>query len=135
MRRAVLAAAAGAALAAGCGTPSGDLFIVERDGTLPDAKLNLRVGDGGTVRCDGGEEKEISSEDLLDARQLAEDLRPLLDRRVELPARPQSVLRFRVTGQEGEVRFADNSAGQPEVFGRVIGFTRKMAKDVCGRDR
>ena len=138
MRRPLLVAASATAFAAGaagCGTPSGDLFIVERDGSLPDAKLNLRVGDGGTVRCDGGEEKEISSEDLLDARQLAEDLRPLLDRGVELPAKPESLLRFRVTGQEGEVRFADSSAGQPEVFGRVIAFTRKMAKAACGRAR
>ena len=132
MRRALLAAGV---LLAGCGTPSADLFVVERSGSLPDARLTLRVGDGGTVRCDGGDERPIASEDLLDARQITEDLRPLLDRRVSLPPRRGSLLRYRVTGEEGEVRFADNSAGLPEALARVVQFTRKMAKEVCGRDR
>ena len=136
MRQAVVAAAAAAAaLSSGCGTPSADLFVVERDGSLPDAKLTLRVGDGGTVRCDGGDEKPISSDDLLDARQLAEDLEPLLDRRLELRPLEGSLLRFRVTGGEGEVRFHDNSPSPPPELGQVIAFTRKMARTVCGRDR
>ena len=135
-RGAGTAALAGAALvAAGCGTPSADLFVVDRSGSLPDAKLTLRVGDGGTVRCDGGEEKPISSEDLLDARQLTEDLRPLLDQNVRLAPREGSLLRFRVTGEEGEVRFADNSRRLPKPFAQVIAFTRKIAMQVCGRDR
>ena len=135
MRGGRSALAALACASAACGTPSADLFVVERSGSLPDARLTLRVGDGGTVRCDGGDERAIASEDLLDARQLTEDLRPLLDRDVRLEPRRGSLLRFRVTGEEGEVRFADNSARLPEVFARVIQFTRKMAMQVCGRDR
>ena len=133
MRRAVLAAAA--LLATGCGTPSADLFVVDRTGSLPGAKLTLRVGDGGTVRCDGGEERDIPSEDLLDARQLQKDLARYLDSRTKLEPRPGSVLRYRVTGEEGVASFADNSAGQPPVFARVVVFTRKIAKTVCGRER
>ena len=132
-RRFALAGLACAATA--CGTPSADLFVVDRTGSLPDAKLTLRVGDGGTVRCDGGDEKSIPSEDLLDARQLTEDLRPLLDRRVALDPRKGSLLQYRVTGGEGEVRFADNSEDQPEVFAKLIQFTRKIAMAACGRDR
>ncbi|HEX2085277.1 MAG TPA: hypothetical protein VHF89_06305 [Solirubrobacteraceae bacterium] len=127
--------AAALALLAGCGTPSADLFVVDRTGSLPDARLTLRVGDGGTVRCDGGEEIEIASEDLLDARQLAKDLEPLLGRGLRLPPREGSVLRYRVTGGEGEVTFADNSRGQPEPFARLVQFTRKMATEHCGLDR
>jgi hypothetical protein len=134
-RAAGAVAAAAAALLAGCGTPSADLFVVDRTGSLPDAKLTLRVGDGATVRCDGGDERPISSEDLLDARQITEDLRPLLDRGLRLPPRDGSVLQYRVTGEEGEVRFADNSRGQPEVFAMLIRFTRKIAMEACGRDR
>jgi hypothetical protein len=130
----LLALAAAAALA-GCGTPSADLFVVDRTGSLPDAKLTLRVGDGGTVRCDGGEERPIASEDLLDARQLTEDLRPLLDRGARLPARPGSLLQYRVSGEEGEASFADNSRRLPRAFGEVIRFTRKIAIEVCGRAR
>ncbi len=128
-------AAAVASLASACGTPSADLFVVDRTGSLPDAKLTLRVGDGGTVRCDGGDERPISSEDLLDARQLTEDLRPLLDRGTRLPTREGSLLQYRVTGGEGEARFADNSPGQPEAFAELIRFTRRIAMSACGRDR
>ncbi len=135
VRRGRCALAALACAAAACGTPSADLFVVDRDGSLPGAKLTLRVGDGGTVRCDGGDERPISSDDLLDARQLAEDLAPLLDRRVTLAAKPGSQLRFRVTGGEGEVRFADNSPRPPRAFGELIAFTRRIAMSACGRPR
>jgi len=58
--------AAGLALAlaaAGCGTPSHDLFAVERAGSIPGAKLRMIVSDGGTVTCDGGKAVSISSEE------------------------------------------------------------------------
>ncbi|HEX2085503.1 MAG TPA: hypothetical protein VHF89_07465 [Solirubrobacteraceae bacterium] len=134
-RRAAPLAAVAALVLAACGTPSADLFVVDRTGSLPDATLTLRVGDGGTVRCDGGEEVEIPSEDLLDARRLAEDLKPLLDRGPRLPPRAGSLLQYRVTGEEGEATFADNSRGLPEPFARLIRFTRKLATERCGLDR
>ena len=134
MRRAAAALAAALVLT-GCGTPAADLFIVERAGSIPGARLTLRVGDGGTVRCDGGPEREIASEDLLDARQIAEELRPHLDRGTSLPARSGSVLQYRVLGEEGEARFADNSVDQPQVFAQVVVLTRKLARSACGRDR
>jgi hypothetical protein len=134
-RRALATLAAATFGAAACGTPSADLFVVDRTGSLPDAKLTLRVGDGGTVRCDGGDERSISSDDLLDARQLTEELRPLLDRGTRLPTREGSLLQYRVAGEEGEVRFADNSPNQPAVFAELIRFTRRIAMEVCGRDR
>jgi hypothetical protein len=133
--RPAVAVAALALLATACGTPSADLFVVQRDGELPDAKLTLRVGDGGTVRCDGGPEKPIASGDLLDARAIAEELQPLLDRGVTLPPQPESLVRYRVSGENGEVRFADNSRDQPEAFGKLIAFTRKIAKSACGLAR
>ena len=77
----------------------------------------------------------MSSDDLLDARQLTEDLRPLLDRRTRLPVREGSLLQYRVSGEEGEARFADNSPGQPKAFAELIRFTRKIAMEACGRKR
>ena len=128
------AALALTALAA-CGTPSADLFVVDRSGDLPGARLSLRVGDGGTVRCDGGEEREITSEQLLAARAIAEDIQPLLDRRLALAPGASSLLRYRVTGESGTLRFADTSPRQPPVLGRLQKFTRDVARGACGRPR
>ncbi|CAA9529100.1 MAG: hypothetical protein AVDCRST_MAG85-3504 [uncultured Solirubrobacteraceae bacterium] len=135
MRRAVVASATAAAmLAGGCGTESSDLFVVERTGSLPDAKLTLVVGDGNTVECDGAE-KPFANELLLDARQLAEDLEPLLDKRTRLPEAQGSIVRYRVFNDLGEVRFADSSPGLPSELGQLIRLTRQIARDACGRRR
>ena len=127
-RAAALAALALAA--AGCGTPSADLFVVERTGELPGAELDLVVGDGGTVECNGTE-REITSEQLLDARTLADDLLPLLDEGIALPRGEQSLLRFEVIGEPGRATFWDSSRGLPPELARVIAFTREIAKQAC----
>jgi hypothetical protein len=131
--RGALAALACAATA--CGTPSADLFVVDRTGDLPDARLTLRVGDGGTVRCDGGPEKPFSNDDLLEARQIAKDLAPLLDKGTTLPPRTGSQLRFRIEAGEGVARFADNSANLPKPFAAAMQLTRKLSMEVCGKER
>ena len=134
-RRFALATLLLAGLAGGCGTPSRDLWVVDRTGSLPDAKLTLRVGDGSTVRCNGGPEKPISSDDLLEARQVEKDLKPLLDEGTTLPPQTGSQLQYRVTGGEGVARFADNSARLPKVFSEVIRLSRKFAREACGKQR
>lgn len=129
------------ALLAGCGAPSHDLFIVERTGALPGARLTLVVDDGGFVRCNGGERRQISSEQLIDARELAraldgEEAEPGPARRgVTLPAPPGSQLRFDVRTEHGRVAFADSSVGQPPELPRIAQLTRELAKEVCGLPR
>ena len=123
-----------AAIVVGCGTPSADLFVVERTGDLPAAKLNLVVGDGGAVKCDGTE-RDITSAQLLDARDLADDLAPLLDKGISLPPAAQSLLRYKVIGEQGTVEFSDSSRGLRPEFARVIAFTRAIAKQSCGLPR
>ena len=132
MRRALLLASA--LVAAGCGTPSADLFVVERNGTLPGAELTLLVKDDRTVECDGTE-RTITEEQLLEARDLARELNPLMARSVTRPQGRESLLVFRVTGSEGVVRFFDSSPRLPPEFARVIKLTRDIAKGACGRPR
>lgn len=123
-----------ATLAAACGTASADLFVVERSGDLPDAELDLVVGDGGAVECNGTE-RTMTSAQLLDARDLADDLAPLLERGIALPPGEQSLLRFKVIGDAGTVEFSDSSRGLRPEFARVIAFTRAVAKQSCKLER
>ena len=132
--RALVLAAAVAATLAGCGTPAHDLFIVNRTGTIPGAKLRLRVTDDGHVRCNRVM-REMSSRALILSRVLAEDLAPVADKGLSLPPRPGSVLRYDIRVAEGVVRFSDNSGGQPPVFARAVQLLRRIAREACGLSR
>ena len=140
--RALAAVAAGALLAAaGCGVQAPDLFLVHRSGSIPGAKLTLLVNDSGTVRCNGGRAKEISSAELLKARGAVDDLTGTskspgpATRDLRLPAGPDSIMRYVVRSEPGTVAFSDTSAGQPKVFFQLAALTRELAQRVCGLPR
>ena len=126
---------------AACGTPSADLFVIQRTGTIPGAQLNLRVTDGGQVSCDRGKLRDISSAQLIEARAILEGLQGKkdeqgpADRNLRLPPRPGSTLSYRVRSEDGTVAFSDTSLGQPQVFYRLAKLTRDLARQVCGRPR
>ena len=135
-----MAAAAGFA---GCGGgPSVDLFLVSRSGTIPGARLVLRVTDDGRASCNGRPLVDIASKDLIDAREARrqlegdepDDVGPA-DRGLSLPPGPGSVLRYVVRSQAGTVRWADSSPHQPAVFADLAALTRRIAKGPCALPR
>jgi hypothetical protein len=133
MGRRTLPLALAAAALCGCGTTSADLFVVDRSGQVPGAKLNLVVSDGGTVRCDGRAPVDISSDQLLDARNLQRDLQTPAERRLRLAPAPGSVLRYHVTTPDGTVAFADDSRGKPAVLNRLVLFVQQIERGRCRR--
>ena len=138
---ALAVACAGAAIVAGCGGPSAYLYVLERSGSIPGAKLTMVVGYGGTVRCNGGKEYEISSAQLIDARAIVRDLNgdekePGPARKmVELEPGKYTILRYNVRTEFGTVAFSDSSRPQPPVFFALAKLTRNLAKNVCGLPR
>lgn len=135
MRRAALCAGALALALAGCGTTAPDLFLLTRTGSLPDARLTLLVNDGGTVRCNRGAPRALSDPQLLAARSIQEDVSDDAKQDLTLPARPGSLLRFRIRTQDGTVTFSDVDAARRPVLGRIVAFTRTIAQHVCGLAR
>lgn len=147
MRRAGVPAVAALVLAlTACagGTPSPDLFVVERSGSVPGAALELRVQDGGEVSCNGRRAPGVlRSEQLIDARAIVRDLRGeerrgeagLLDTRPVLPTRRGSIFAFRVRTEDGVARFADTSPDLPEAYAKLIKLTRDAARERCGLER
>jgi hypothetical protein len=124
-----------AALVAGCGAPSADLFVVQRSGSIPGASLRLLVSDDGTARCNGRKKADMGDPRLLDARALVTDLEDFAKRDVELVPGPGAILTYHVRLEAGTVGFSDTSRGQPPVFRRLAAFTRDVAKNVCGLAR
>ncbi|UTI66473.1 hypothetical protein NBH00_09735 [Paraconexibacter antarcticus] len=143
------AVATAALVLSACGTPSADLMVVERTGTIPGAKLTLRLQDGGEVTCNGKGGKMMPSHQLIDAREVLRELEGgavdrqndvtsssgPLDRHLTLPPGPRSILRYRVRAEEGTVAFSDDSAKQPAAFFKLAVLVRGIAKGVCGLPR
>ncbi len=136
MRRLVVAAACVAAFAlAGCGADYPDLMVIRRTGSLPDARVTLLINDGGTVRCDGGEARQMPPRPLLDAREIARELAEEANDELVLPRPPGALLRFTMETQDGTVTFSDADAASRPLLGRLVVLTRTLAQDVCGLAR
>ena len=130
MRRAVVLALL-AALLAGCGAPSADLFVAKRSGSVPGAKLEVLVSDG-TARCNRGKPRKISSQQVLEGRLIAEELRTVTQRDIA-PEKP-AIFAFEVRSQWGTEHFADRNAS-PTVLPRISRLVRDIAIGVCGLQR
>lgn len=126
-----------AATLAGCGgVTAPDLFIVQRSGSDPGAKLTLLVNEEGGVTCNGvaraaGHKLKLSDSQLVQARAIQEALREPASEHRSLAPRPESVLSYRVRDENGSVSFSDNSLRQPQVFRELALFVLRTARRVC----
>jgi hypothetical protein len=142
---AVLATTAAAA-AAGCNAPRpADLFLVERTGSVPGARLTLRLTDDGGAYCNDGRRAELTSAQLIDAREIRRALdggddsagnddekKALAREHINLPpAAGITSYQYKVRSQQGQVAFADTSKGQPEAFYKLAQLTREVAVRDC----
>jgi hypothetical protein len=132
---ALLVAVLLALAACGCGASYPDVFLLTRTGSLPGARLTLLVNDGGTVRCNGGEPRQLPARRLLDARRIAKDLAEEAEDDLTLPAPRGSLLRYRLRTEDGTVTFSDEDAVGRSELAPVIVFARSVAQDVCGLPR
>ena len=123
-----------AAVLAGCGTPSPDLFEVRRTGADRNANVTVVVNDGGSVSCNGVSHS-LDADRLLRAREVARELEPQAELNLELPKGPGSQLSYRVRLDTGTVAFTDTSRGNPKSFLQLAGFTKDVTERVCGLER
>jgi hypothetical protein len=145
-----VAVTAAAALAAGCNAPRpADLFLVHRTGSIPGARLTLRLTDDGGAYCNEGRRAELTSAQLISAREIRRDLdggddsagnddstRALARKHINLPpAAGITSYQYRVRSQQGEVAFADTSKGQPDTFYKLAELTREIAVKDCRLER
>ena len=126
------AAALLAALAlAGCGGEARDLFLVTRGGDVPGARLTLRVTDDGRASCNRRPLVEITSAQLIAAREVTRDLEDPAKAHLRLAPGPQPVFSYRVRAEEGTVAWSDDSPRQPPVLFKLAKLTRDVAKGPC----
>ena len=130
MRRAALGLAA-AAVIAGCGlnVDLGDLFLVTRTG--PGPKLTLLVDQSGTVTCNGGKQKMLTSSQLITARDLADNLSTDATDKLSIRSPPGTVYRYTVKLQQGTIAFPDRAATTHKYLGQLEAFVLQAAQQYC----
>jgi hypothetical protein len=120
------------ALATGCGgVAAPDLFIVQRTGSGPGARLTLLVNEEGGVRCNNGRTLKLSDPLLIRARAIQEELHEQASEHLSLPRGEGSVLSYYLRDENGTVRFSDNSPKQPKVFRELALLVLQVAQQVC----
>jgi hypothetical protein len=119
------------ALGACTGVKAADLFIVYRSGSTPHARLTMLVNEEGNVHCNGGPTLKLSDSQLVRARAIQEELHDAATNHLSLAPGAGSVLSYYVREENGNVRFSDNSAGQPPVLRQLQLFVLQTAQQVC----
>jgi hypothetical protein len=128
----IAAAAVLVALAiGGCGSEAHDLFLVDRSGAIPGARLSLRITDDGRASCNNGPLVDITSAQLVQARAAEEDLADPTKAHLRLAPGPQPVLSYRVRTEDGAAVWSDDSSRQPAVLFDVAKLTRDIARGPC----
>ena len=94
----------------------------------------MRLIDDGQVECNGTRH-DLSSEHLIDAREVVRELAEPAAEGLSLRPGNPSILRFRIRTEAGVVGFSDTSAGQPVAFYEVAQLVRDIAKQDCGLER
>ena len=103
----VAAIASAAVILSGCGlnVELQDLFLLTRTGQ--GSKLTMLVNDSGTIRCNGGKQKMLSSALLIQARTLANTLGNDAKHHLDLPTGPGAVFTYAIKVQQGTIHFSD----------------------------
>jgi hypothetical protein len=116
---------------AGCGSEARDLFVVSRSGDVPGGRLTLRITDDGRVSCNGRSLVQITSDQLITARETERDLQKPAKARLRLAPGRQSVFSYRARMRDGTVVWSDDSRRQPAVLFVLAKLTRDVAKGPC----
>ena len=135
MRRGALAIGvlALATLLVGCGggIAAPDLFIVQRTGSGPGARLTLLVNEEGGVHCNDGPTLKLSDPQIVQARAIQEELHEQASSHLSLSPGAGSVLSYYLRDENGTIRFSDDSPRQPKVFRELALFVLQVAQQVC----
>lgn len=107
-----------------------DLFLLTRTGQ--GSKLTLLVNDSGSISCDGGRSKQLSSSLLITARDLADNLSGDAKRHLRLPLGPSATYDFTIRLQQGTIRFSDRNTARHPHLAQAELFALQAAQQVCG---
>ena len=129
----MLAALATAATlaAAGCGNPGGDLMAIEVTQPAGGPTTRLVVTDDGRGRCDDGKLERLSSERLLEAREVHRDLGDLFhDHATFDPDQPGRRV-YKALSRDGDVTWTEGASPAPPEIAKATLLALNLQRDLC----
>lgn len=127
-----VAAAVAATLLAACGGSAGDLLAIEVSGGFDGQTVRLTVTDDGRARCGDGELRPISSERLIEARDVERELEDLAEEGARFSGDGGAERRRYVARTHaGTVRWSEGAPALPEVLPRAALLAERLEEELC----
>jgi hypothetical protein len=130
MRRAALALAATVAALAGCGGSAGELLTISATGGGGPPYRVVVTGDG-RGSCNGGQERVLPSQHVLDAREVERDLTEPAKARASYTSGSAGARRYVASTKDGIVTWVEGARGAPPVVAKAILLTQNLKRDTC----
>jgi hypothetical protein len=131
MRAAALVLAATTAALAGCGGSAGELITISTTGGGGPAYRVVVTGDG-RGSCNGGAERVLPSQHVLDAREVERELKDDAKKRASYVDGPPGARRYVASTKDGLVTWVEGARSAPPEVGKAILLTQNLKRDSCG---
>jgi hypothetical protein len=119
-----------AAALIGCGGSAGDLIAISTTGGGSPHARYVVTGDG-LASCNGGKDKTLSSQTVLDAREVERELTDYAEKRSSFMNGPAGARRYVASTKDGIVTWAEGARSAPPVIAKAILLTQNIKSEVC----
>ena len=117
---------------AGCGGEAGDLMSIEiAKGPARGRELDIVIKGDGRGTCNGGDEKTIPSDLVIDARELERDLSDLAEQSAFFEPTGAGRREYVVRIKAGTVRWSEGDRGLPRELPRTQLLALKLDRLLC----
>lgn len=131
-RRLAVVTAIAAALLVGCGGGAGDLLAIEVSGGPAGAARQTMVVTGdGRARCNAGSQRKITSQQLIDAREVEREASDLAGKGTDLQTARRGARQYVLRMKAGTVRFTEGPGLPPELAKAAL-LAVRLGRAVCG---
>jgi hypothetical protein len=130
MRCAAAALAVLATALTGCGGSAGELMAISTTGGGGPAYHVIVTGDG-RGSCNGGADKTLPSQHVLDAREVERELKNYAAKSARFTTGPPGARRYVASTKDGTVIWVEGARGAPPVVAKGIALTQELKRDTC----
>lgn len=127
----IAACALAACALAGCGGSAGDLLAVEVSGGVEEQPVRLTVTSDGQGRCGTGELRGLTSERVIEAREVERELEPLAGEGASFETAGGDRRAYVARTRAGTVRWSEGAPRLPAVLPKAALLATQLERELC----